>query len=118
MKLRLLILCLLCLGVNCLRAAIELSDPPLAVSTAQSPDSGLGFVFDIYEHLISPIDGERCAMHPSCSQFAKVAIAQKGLGLGLLMSADRIMRCGMDTWLYPKYSKGEKDYYLDLPAPD
>lgn len=93
--------------------------PPEAVPWAEpSEPEGLNsfsFAFEVYDKVISPIDGDRCRMYPSCSQYSKEAIAQRGLFLGILMSADRIMRCGMDTKLYNVISIGEKDYYDDPP---
>ncbi|MBC7196930.1 MAG: membrane protein insertion efficiency factor YidD [Deferribacterales bacterium] len=48
---------------------------------------------DFYSYAISPFLGRNCRYHPSCSQYAKEAIAKKGVVKGLIMSAYRILRC-------------------------
>jgi putative membrane protein insertion efficiency factor len=88
--------------------------PPQTKPEAAEED--MDFAFRIYEELISPVDGERCRMHPSCSQYSKDAITKTGIFQGILMTADRIMRCGMDTDFYRTYSIGEQDLYED-PVP-
>ena len=54
-------------------------------------------------------------MFPSCSAYSKQSIATHGLIKGILMTADRLMRCGMDTRLYPTLSIGERDFHYDPP---
>jgi len=79
------------------------------------PGATMDFAFKVYENIISPIDGDRCNMFPSCSAYSKQSIATHGLIKGILMTADRLMRCGMDTRLYPTLSIGERDFHYDPP---
>ncbi len=53
-----------------------------------------------YQELVSEAYGTRCPMHPSCSHFALQAVRQRGTVPGLMLAADRLLRCGQDRWLY------------------
>ena len=48
------------------------------------------------EH-ISPADGDRCMMVPSCSHYAAGAVKKHGALIGWVMACDRLVRCGTDT---------------------
>ena len=56
--------------------------------------------FQIY---ISPQDGPNCRYIPTCAKYAQICINKYGPFLGIIMFADRYMRCnpagawGMDT---------------------
>lgn len=63
-----------------------------AVDGVKAPHDALGF----FSQYISPIDGDRCPMHPSCSQYSRRAFQKHGLILGWIMTCDRLMRCGRD----------------------
>ena len=47
----------------------------------------------IYQHVLSPQLSRSCPYEITCSNFSKQAIAQFGIVKGVLISADRIMRC-------------------------
>ena len=68
--------------------------------TGSQDRSGLpavAYLFHIYKHYISPVDGDnRCSFYPSCSEYAEQAIQKHGLLPGLLMTCDRLQRCGHD----------------------
>ena len=49
-----------------------------------------------FKKYISPIDGSRCPMFPSCSQYCLDAIEKHGILKGWVMSCDRLLRCGRD----------------------
>lgn len=56
----------------------------------------------LYQILISTQDRPGCMFHPSCSEYAKLAIGRYGILIGLLMAADRLQRCnGVNRELYP-----------------
>lgn len=66
-----------------------------------------------YQKVISPIDGDRCQMEPSCSAYGAEAISRRGLIQGGLLTADRLMRCGFDLNRYPVRWHGIVRRFLD-----
>ncbi|ABW66853.1 membrane protein insertion efficiency factor YidD [Desulfosudis oleivorans] len=50
----------------------------------------------LFQRYISPIDGDRCPMHPSCSAYSLSALEKHGLLMGWIMTCDRLLRCGRD----------------------
>ncbi|PIE62469.1 MAG: hypothetical protein CSA25_05035 [Desulfobacter postgatei] len=65
-------------------------DPPENKEPATHP------LIQFYQACISGIDGNRCAMYPSCSQYCVQATQKHGFVLGWIMTCDRILRCGRD----------------------
>jgi len=64
-------------------------------------DTGpFSWMIRLYQRYISPINGGRCPMYPSCSRFADQAVNEEG-AKGLLMTFDRLLRCGRDLAGYP-----------------
>lgn len=68
---------------------------------SQSPEDGQAtgtFLYPIklFRQYISGADGDRCAMHPSCSAYSMAAFRKHGLLIGWVMTCDRLMRCGRD----------------------
>ena len=56
-----------------------------------------------FQKYISPVDGDRCPMYPSCSSYSKQAFQTHGFFMGWIMTCDRLMRCGRDeTRLSPE----------------
>ncbi|MGA9333863.1 MAG: membrane protein insertion efficiency factor YidD [Rudaea sp.] len=47
----------------------------------------------VYKRVFSPLLGARCRFHPSCSDYARVAIARFGSARGSLLAIWRIVRC-------------------------
>jgi len=46
-----------------------------------------------FQKRVSPVDGSRCNFFPTCSHFGSQAVQSRGALLGMLMTADRLMRC-------------------------
>ncbi len=69
---------------------------------AQDPtknnDTTTNPVIKFYQTHISGIDGNRCAMYPHCSQYCAQVIRKHGIGLGVIMACDRLLRCGGDEF--------------------
>jgi putative membrane protein insertion efficiency factor len=47
----------------------------------------------LYQRLLSPLLGARCRFHPSCSEYARTAIARFGAARGGVLAVWRILRC-------------------------
>ncbi len=50
-------------------------------------------IIKFYRYFISPILGQRCRFHPSCSNYAKEAIENLPTHKAILKTAWRILRC-------------------------
>jgi putative membrane protein insertion efficiency factor len=59
-----------------------------------------------YRVLVSPLLGQRCKYHPSCSQYALDALREFGVLRGLVLAGWRLLRC--NPW-----SHGGVDYARD-----
>ncbi len=46
-----------------------------------------------YQYFISPILGQHCRFHPSCSQYVVEAIQLHGTVYGLWLGVGRVFRC-------------------------
>ncbi len=46
-----------------------------------------------YQLALSPLQGPRCRLYPSCSSYAHSAIERHGLGRGIWLGMRRILRC-------------------------
>jgi putative membrane protein insertion efficiency factor len=51
------------------------------------------FMIAAYKRLLSPLLGARCRFHPTCSSYARLAIARFGPWRGSVLAAWRILRC-------------------------
>lgn len=70
----------------------------------------------VFRRYVSPVDGHRCTMRPSCSGYALEAMETLGLARGILAAADRLHRCGHDLNLYEIRHIDEGNYYYDPPV--
>jgi putative membrane protein insertion efficiency factor len=61
-----------------------------------------------FQRYISPTDGDRCGFTPTCSAFGREAVRREGAFAGVLVTADRLMRC--------TYFKRPGPDYLLLPS--
>jgi hypothetical protein len=46
-----------------------------------------------YQRAVSPLLGDRCKYHPTCSQYAIDALREYGVLRGLVLSGWRLLRC-------------------------
>ncbi|MCQ4163683.1 membrane protein insertion efficiency factor YidD [Tahibacter sp. P2K] len=51
------------------------------------------YLLGLYKRWLSPLFGARCRYHPSCSDYARVAVARHGAARGSLLAAWRLLRC-------------------------
>lgn len=73
-----------------------------------------------YKRFLSPLLGQRCRFHPSCSNYAMTAIERHGTICGGLMATTRLLRCqplcegGMD----PVPERFTRRFWARNPAAD
>lgn len=53
----------------------------------------LNRIFDFYERHVTTLNGSTCRYYPTCSSYTKESIQRFGLVLGLVVGAERFMRC-------------------------
>ena len=103
-----------CWSGACARQEMNLTDHPKGLDVAaEKQESPLLYPFKFYGDYISNIDGDRCSMYPTCSQYCMEAIQKHGLLTGWIMCSDRLMRCGRDETKLsaPVWINGEKRNY-------
>ena len=83
---------------------------------ATSPFSLAGL---LWSHLLTRIDGPRCAHKPSCSIYAQQAMARHGLPKGAWLALNRLMRGAHSSVLrrLPMVRGASGIFFLD-PLPD
>ena len=47
----------------------------------------------VYQYVVRPLLGAHCRFYPSCSEYAREAIARHGAARGTVLAARRIGRC-------------------------
>lgn len=57
------------------------------------PAAALLAMLRLYRYFISPLLGDHCRFHPSCSAYAMEAIRRHGALAGFFLTARRLMRC-------------------------
>jgi putative component of membrane protein insertase Oxa1/YidC/SpoIIIJ protein YidD/tetratricopeptide (TPR) repeat protein len=70
----------------------------------------------VYQKYMSPVKHTHCRMYPSCSTFGKLVFSVHSFPVAMALTADRLTRCGHDTWLYPSAGVGGHFLPVDYPA--
>jgi putative membrane protein insertion efficiency factor len=69
-----------------------------------------------YQKLISPVLGQHCKYHPSCSAYAVQAVQRFGILRGLVLAGWRLLRC--NPWSRGGYDPVEEQRLFKTgPAP-
>src|SRR5690349_16151524 len=66
----------------------------LAITRQPADAAGAGpftAALNFYRTEISPVDGKRCEMAPTCSLYAQQAFKEQGVVMGFLLTADRLL---------------------------
>ena len=74
----------------------DASMPVVAAQESAVRSALLGSV-RFFQKWVSPIDGPRCSFSPTCSQFGHDAVSEHGPFWGVVITADRMMRCSYWT---------------------
>jgi len=51
------------------------------------------FLLRVYHQIVSPLLPSACRFHPSCSEYARVAIMKHGVARGAWLAGRRLARC-------------------------
>lgn len=90
---------------------------PVDHPETENPEASSSMLLDVYRGPLNHLSAVRrgpCPMHPSCSEYARQAMAKHGRVKGWLMASDRLMRCGRDeTRLAPKVRVNGRIKYYD-----
>ncbi len=70
------------------------------------------FFVKFYQVVISPIKQDNCQMYPSCSHYSIVCLSNYNFE-GILMTVDRLNRCGHDVEYYEKVITDNGIKYYD-----
>ena len=55
--------------------------------------AALRFLIRTYQLVLAPVLGPACRYHPSCSEYARQAVARFGAARGAWLAARRVARC-------------------------
>jgi len=70
-------------------------------------------ILRFYQKFISPYDGNRCPMYPTCSQYSMNAINKHGPIIGIIMTADRLIHEANEMDYAPLVQIGESTRFYD-----
>ena len=91
----------MCASIVCL------PKPDRKESVVQHQGAGLALsALQLYQQRISPLIGSKCGFKPSCSRYSVQAIRNYGILRGLVMTADRLLRCHYCAGLYYPRERG------------
>ncbi|NOY12258.1 MAG: membrane protein insertion efficiency factor YidD [Deltaproteobacteria bacterium] len=84
--------------------------------------SPLQLAVQLFQKYISPIDGPRCPMYPTCSAYSLQALHRHGALFGMFLTVDRLYREGdphehgrpIEKWGYVRFADplDSNDYWL------
>jgi len=97
------------------------SDKPRNAAGSDAPDALNPLVAGVrfFQRFISPVDGPRCRMYPTCSGYALQALDRHGPFLGTLLTVDRLLHEGSpEEHRHPVTVGGRLRYYDPLADND
>jgi len=60
-----------------------------------------GLFISFFKKYISAIDGDRCPMYPTCSQYSLLCLKKHGVMIGWIMTCDRLLHEGDEIYDAP-----------------
>jgi len=92
------------------------SNPKLEEKAETSP-SFSGYLLKrgvkIFSKYISPVDGDRCPMYPTCVAYSLQVIKKHGVFLGFIMTADRLIHESNEMDYVPLIKVGDRFRFYD-----
>ena len=67
----------------------------------------------IFSKYISPVDGDRCPMYPTCAAYSLQVIKKHGFFLGFIMTADRLIHESNEMDYVPLIKAGDRFRFYD-----
>ena len=84
--------------------------------TGHAPGAAVGFfagLLGFYRTVISPVDGDRCSMAPTCSLYSRQALETHGALWGILLTAERLLHEADEIPQAREIVLGGETFYLD-----
>lgn len=94
----------------------QMRGPVRKIKKIENEEYGKGenTFLNFYQEWISPVKGGNlCPMHPSCSQYSKIAFAKYSSFKALTMTCDRLLRCGHEQLFYKEIIIGNRIKFYD-----
>ncbi len=73
------------------------------------------WLLTFYQKVIGPVNGGRCPMYPTCSQYSVLAIRKHGPIVGIMMTADRLIHESDERKFAPVIRVGSRYRFDDPP---
>lgn len=67
----------------------------------------------IFSKYISPIDGDRCSLYPTCAAYSREAVEKHGFLFGMLLTVDRLIHESNEMDTAPLVKVYDRLRYLD-----
>ena len=102
MRILLFLMFLLCPGIGNAQADGRTDGRPDRQTGKPDPETTTAptTYIRLYQRFLSPARGNRCAMYPSCSAYGMEAFRRKPFATAMVLTADRMLRCGHDGRYY------------------
>ena len=81
---------------------------------AQGEGAAIDYL-NFYQKYLSPLKHTHCRMYPSCSAYAKMVFATHSFPEAMVLTSDRLIRCGHDTQYYAKTHIRGNTLSVDYP---
>lgn len=98
--------------------------PNPKVNVPTSNQGALQLAVKLFQKYISPVDGPRCPMYPTCSAYSLQALRKHGPVIGVFQTVDRLYREGdqahehqspIEKWGFIRFYDplSENDFWLE-----
>lgn len=81
---------------------------------AQEEGAAIDYL-NFYQKYLSPLKHTHCRMYPSCSAYAKMVFATRSFPDAMVLTSDRLIRCGHDAQYYAKTHITGNTLSVDYP---